>query len=126
VRNLSVLVCLTTLLLPLSLFSQQQSQALTNKDVLDMLKAGLTPEIVITKIKSSTCNFDTSPAALKELKSAGVPDAVILAMVQAPVASKAAGAATPTSVAKTAHAECGLGGTEIHVLSSTSPGTLLL
>jgi hypothetical protein len=59
--------------------------ALTNQDVLDMLKTGLAPKIVIAKIKSSTCQFDTSPVALKELKAVGTPDSVILAMVQAPV-----------------------------------------
>ena len=63
---------------------------LTNQDVVDLLKVGLTSDIVVTKIKSSTCNFDTSPDALKRLKASNVPDAVILAMVQAPVAPKEA------------------------------------
>jgi hypothetical protein len=63
--------------------SHNSGDALTNKDILLMLKAGLTPEVVIAKIKSSDCRFDTSPSALKDLKSADVSDAVILAMVQA-------------------------------------------
>jgi hypothetical protein len=63
---------------------QQQEQApLVNKDVLEMLKAGLSQEVVIAKIKTSGSKFDTSPAALQELKTASVPDAVILAMVNA-------------------------------------------
>lgn len=62
--------------------SQSAAAALTNKDVLEMLKSGLTAEIVIAKIKSSPAKFDTSPTALAELKTAGVPDAVIMAMVQ--------------------------------------------
>jgi hypothetical protein len=57
---------------------------LTNKDVIGMLKAGIGAEIVVAKIKTATCSFDTSPTALKELKNTGVPDSVILAMVQAP------------------------------------------
>lgn len=61
--------------------------ALTNSDISSMLKAGLGPEIIVAKIKTSSCNFDTSPAALQELKTAGVPEDVILAMVQAPVAA---------------------------------------
>lgn len=73
--------------------------ALTNKDVLEMLKAGLTQKVVIAKIKSSTCDFDTSPGTLKELKAASVPDAVVLAMVQAPVPSKAP--AVPKASART-------------------------
>jgi len=55
---------------------------LTNKDVLDMLKAGLATEIIVAKIKSSPTTFDTSAATLAELKEAKVPDAVIMAMVQ--------------------------------------------
>jgi hypothetical protein len=60
---------------------------LTNKDILDMNKTGLPPEIVVAKIKSSPCNFNTSAAQLQQLKLNGLPDAVILAMVQAPSGS---------------------------------------
>src|SRR5215467_13938466 len=56
---------------------------LTNDDVATLLKAGLTSEIVIAKINSSACDFNTSTTNLQELKAGGVPDAVILAMVQA-------------------------------------------
>jgi hypothetical protein len=58
--------------------------ALTNKDILDMNKAGLPPAILVAKIKSSQCNFDTSPASLQALKAAGLGDTVILAMVEVP------------------------------------------
>lgn len=61
------------------------STVLTNQDVLDMNKMGLSPDILIAKIKASPCNFDTSPSQLQQLKSSGLPDGVILAMVQAPV-----------------------------------------
>ena len=57
---------------------------LTNSDVVGMLKAGIGAEIIVAKIKNASCSFDTSPAALKELKDAGVPDSVILVMVQVP------------------------------------------
>ena len=59
-----------------------KSSPLTNKDVLEMIKNGLATEVVIAKIKTSPSKFDTSPAAMTELKTAGVPDAVVLAMVQ--------------------------------------------
>jgi hypothetical protein len=55
---------------------------ITNQDVTDMLKAGLSPEIVAAKVKASKCQCDTSPAALEKLKSASVPENVILAMVE--------------------------------------------
>jgi hypothetical protein len=60
------------------------SAALSNKDVMDLVKAGLATEIITAKIKASKNNFDTSPTALQELKAAGVPDAIVLAMVEAP------------------------------------------
>jgi len=63
------------------------AQPLTNQDIVGMLKAGLSSEIVNAKIKASNCDFDTSPAALKELKGNGVPEEVILEMVRAPHAA---------------------------------------
>jgi hypothetical protein len=59
------------------------AKALVDADIIDMISAGLSPEIVIAKIASSTCEFDTSPADLKKLKASNVPEAVILAMIQA-------------------------------------------
>lgn len=65
--------------------SQAKTQSsLTNGDVVEMVKAELGTEIIIAKIKATACSFETDPTALKELKNAGVPDSVILAMVQAP------------------------------------------
>ena len=60
---------------------QNAASELTNKDVLDMVQSGLATEIIVAKIKASPGKFDTSAATLAELKSAGVPDAVIMAMV---------------------------------------------
>ncbi len=94
------------LLLPLVLLSQQQPQALTNKDIIDLAKVGFNQDIVIAKIKSSKCEFDTSPSALKELKAAGVPDGVILAMIQAPTPTKQDVESTAEGPAKTAAITC--------------------
>lgn len=58
-------------------------QVLTNKDVTDLLKSGVSAEIVVAKIKSSKTNFDTSTTALQDMKTAGVPESVVLAMIQA-------------------------------------------
>jgi hypothetical protein len=82
------------LALSVSTLASQDSQtlkptakALTNADILDMRSAGLSQEVVEAKIAVSVCEFDTSLSALKALKAANVPDAVILAMVQAPAGS---------------------------------------
>lgn len=62
----------------------QAARPLTNDDVLRMLEAKLAPEVVVEKLKESSCDFDTSPAALGRLKEAGVPDALLLLMVMSP------------------------------------------
>ena len=75
---------------PAPVKAEPAGTSLTNKDVLEMVKAGLTGDVIVAKIKSSPANFDTSPAALAELKAANVPDAVILAMVNGPATTSAA------------------------------------
>lgn len=86
------IVSLTTAFPASSFQDPAQSQTvaaqspLTNNDVLEMIKAGLSEEIVVAKIKSSPSKFDTTPTALSELKAGGVPDSVIMAMVQGPAA----------------------------------------
>lgn len=67
---------------------QAVKRPLSNEDVLGMLKAGLAPEVVVAKIKTSPCNFETSPATLESLKKAGVPTSVVVAMVEAPVTTQ--------------------------------------
>ncbi len=62
----------------------QESLSLKNGDVVGLIKAGLSPTVINAKIMSTTSSFDTSPAALQELKAAGVPDEVIVTMLQAP------------------------------------------
>jgi hypothetical protein len=76
--------------------SQQPESKRNNKHVVDMVKAGIGSAVIVAKIKGSANGFDTSPAALQELKAAGVPDEVILVMVQA---AAPAGATTPTGTA---------------------------
>lgn len=63
--------------------AKTDGQVLTNKDVTDLLKSGLSAEIVVAKIKNSKTNFDTSTAALQDMKTSGVPETVVLAMIQA-------------------------------------------
>lgn len=94
--------------------AQQQTQpaaALGNKDVLDLVKAGLSSEVIVAKIKSSATSFDTSPASLQELKTSGVSDAIILAMVQAP----SGGVAPPAEASLTGEPIKVADGTEVEV-----------
>jgi len=49
--------------------------------VLRMVRAGLSADVVMTKIAQSQTTFDTSVDALIALKSEGIPDPVIKAML---------------------------------------------
>ena len=79
-----------------------------------MIRAGLSAEVVIAKIKTSATSFDTSPAALQELKAAGVPDSVILAIVQ-PAAATAPAPASTAAPAEAATEVKVPDGTEIEI-----------
>jgi hypothetical protein len=57
-------------------------ETLTNQSIIDMVASKISQDIIVAKIKSSSNKFDTSSAALQNLKKAGVSDAIILAMVQ--------------------------------------------
>ena len=89
--------------------AQQQAQAggggsgnMTNADVIKLVKAGMPESLIVAKIKSSACDFDTSTDALIKLKGAGVGDKVMEAMVAAPSASAAAAAAQAAQAAPAA------------------------
>ena len=75
----------------------QDGEILTNSEVLQMLEMGLSPEIVVAKINTSRSSFDTSIETLQKLKEAGVPDSVVLEMVQAPVALSTASSSRTTA-----------------------------
>ena len=55
---------------------------LTNADIIRMQKAGLSDEIILSKIATSTTNFDTGTQDLIQLRDAGVKNNIINAMVQ--------------------------------------------
>lgn len=63
---------------------QDSITGLTNQDILTMVRAKLPSSLIIEKISSSSCAFDTFPSVLAELKYKGVPDDVLMAMVKAP------------------------------------------
>jgi hypothetical protein len=77
------------------------ARSLINADVLALVESGLAPDVIVAKIKSSACNFETTPAALEKLKSGGVPEAVILAMLGASGAASAATAPPAAAAAST-------------------------
>src|SRR6201988_540612 len=84
-KSLMSLVLAATLLISVvpSAFSQDAA-ALTNGDILTMVRAKLPSALIIEKIRNSSCAFDTFPSVLAELKYKGVPDEVLMAMVHPP------------------------------------------
>jgi hypothetical protein len=56
------------------------SQALTNDDIVNMVEAQLSTNIIVTTIESANVDFDVSPSGLVGLKTAGVEDRIIEAM----------------------------------------------
>ena len=58
------------------------AQGLTNQDIIEMSKLGLSDAIVIQKINTSRPAFDVSVTGMKSLKDAGVSDALVAAMLQ--------------------------------------------
>jgi hypothetical protein len=61
---------------------------LTNSEVLEMVKAGFAEETILRSFRLNDTRFDTSVAALLEMKNAGVSEKVIQAMLS-PKAAKA-------------------------------------
>ncbi len=76
--------------------------AMTNQDVIRLVKAKVTDEIIIAKIKQSKTKFDTSVGGLVALKQAGVSDNLIAVMMSEPATTPAA--ATPAVPAATSAA----------------------
>src|SRR5579875_152698 len=69
-----------------------QAAPLTNKDVVEMVRAGFSARTIELEIRNSPSRFDTSPQALIRLKRERVSEAIIDAMVQASHARHAAAA----------------------------------
>jgi len=75
---------------------------MTNRDVIQMVQAKISDDIVIAKIQQSKTRFDTSVQGLVALKQGGVSDGVISAMMKAGSNPPAAATATGGAGAGTA------------------------
>ena len=79
----TLLLLVLALLMTCSLTRGQGPAPLSNADIIKMVHLKFGDNVIVAKIKSSACNFDTSMDALVKLKQAGVSDAVLAAMVEA-------------------------------------------
>lgn len=60
----------------------QIANTLTNTDIIALTEKKLPTNLIIQKIKTSTCNFDTSTEELVKLTNAGVSEDVIMIMME--------------------------------------------
>lgn len=102
--------------------SKATAPPLSNNDVVSMVKAGLPADVIVAKIQTSACRFDTSPAALEKLKAEEVPASVILAVVRgfAPSKGENESAATPKQSPLTVMA-----GTQLRIRFDSTVGTAI-
>ncbi len=79
-----------TLFITIMMFAApgQSEKILTNEDVLELIEAGLSSDLVVTMIETSRSEFDTDLTTILELKKREVPDTVLQAMVKAASAPK--------------------------------------
>jgi hypothetical protein len=101
-KTLAIVFLTLTCLLGLT-HTAHSEDALNNSVVIDMKQMGLGDGVIVEKIKTSTCNFDTSLAGLKQLKAAGVSDAVITAMLSTHGPTAAPAAATASAAPAAVH-----------------------
>ena len=85
--------------------AQDKSKALTNADVIDMVKAGLPESTIVLSIERSPANYDTSTQALIQMNKANVSAKVLDAMVRAQSPSKVNDPAPTNQVSKGAFQE---------------------
>jgi hypothetical protein len=81
-----------------------QNETLTNGEVVSLVKAGLSNQIIINKIRTSKTDFNLSTDALILLKQAGVSDDIVAAMFEAK-SGKSAPAGNTTPGGTTANAD---------------------
>lgn len=62
---------------------KSDESVLTNDGIIELAKAGLSESIILTKIKNSKSEFDTSSSAIVKLKESGLSDNIIMAMIEA-------------------------------------------
>jgi hypothetical protein len=63
---------------------EHPTKLLRNADVLRMVQDKIKPELIISTILTSACNFDVFPPVLRDLKRRGVPDDILQLMKVVP------------------------------------------
>jgi len=59
----------------------QSNDIVTNQTIIELSRAGIGKQVILSKIENSTCNFDLSTDGLIYLKNNGVPDDIVATMI---------------------------------------------
>lgn len=112
---------LITIILLFSFAAFAQTEILTNSQVIELTKAGLSSQIILSKIAKSRVDFDISTNALIELKKSGVADEVIASMLEKAEANKTYSAST--NIATPSNIVYSTDSTLLKALSEITPKT---
>lgn len=82
-RFLSCLVVLFLFLFPFQSLLCGQDSVLRNDDVVKLVQAGLSIELIVTMIQSSPVDFDTKVDSILVLKEQGLDETILAAMIAA-------------------------------------------
>ena len=78
--------------------AQAAAQAVTNFDLVEMTRAGVSDDLIISTVRSRGSRLDLSPSGLISLKQSGVSDRVVVA-VQSPATTATYPQAAPAVIA---------------------------
>jgi hypothetical protein len=95
-------VALAALLTGIVSAQQPEGKALTNSDIVDMVKAGLPESTIVAAMRAQPTNFDVTPQALIALNTAGIKPRIMDAMIAATQSQNAAKSRASSSSRNTA------------------------
>jgi hypothetical protein len=102
-KRLMIVTAMMCLLVSL-VYAQELTTRMGNKEIIEMVGLGLSEDVIIEKIRTAPeVKFETDLEALKALKEAKVPDAIIKQMINpkaAPAVAAAPAAAVVNAAAK--------------------------
>lgn len=81
-----LLITVALLIVTASVYAQSEvsPRPLRNNDILQMVEDKVATEVIVSKILTSPCNFDTFPPVLRDLRRRGVPEKVLRVMKVVP------------------------------------------
>ena len=92
-------IALRSVLLTILLSGHAFAGTITNKDIVNLLEAGMGEDVVLRAIANGEPKFDTSSGALIKLKQKGATPAILKAMMPAKVQSASINSSAPNKAA---------------------------